>query len=241
MRSAFTGFPPQAMTFFRGIARNNRREWFLPRKPIFEECVRAPMVAMVEALNAELMRFAPEYVTDPAKAIYRFYRDTRFSRDKSPYKTQIAASFSRRGAVKHSAAGYYFSVSAKEIEVGGGIYLPPPETLAAVRRHIAAKHEQFRGIAASREVRRLLGEVQGEQLARVPKGFCASHPAADLLKFKQYLLYVTLEPGIATTPALFTEVLARFRAMAAFIAFLNAPLGRPQRKLGVPVLMPSRW
>ncbi len=230
MRARFGGFPPEGMTFLRGLARNNRREWFLPRKEIFEQSVKAPMVALVEALNEDLGEYAPDYVTDPAKAIYRFYRDVRFSSDKSPYKDHIAASFGKRGMVRHQAAGYYFSVSPKEIEVGGGIYLPLPETLAAVRRHVAEHHETFRELSAGRTVKSLLGDVQGDQLSRVPKGYCADHPAADLLRLKQYLLYTVLEPGIGTTPRLFTEVAKRFRAMAPWIDFLNAPLAGVKKK-----------
>lgn len=229
MPAQFGGFPPEALAFFRGLARNNRREWFLPRKEIFENGVRRPMVEMVEALNAEMLRFAPAYVTDPHKAIYRFYRDTRFSNDKRPYKDHLAASFGRRNLARHQGAGFYFSVGAKEVEAGGGIYLPPPESLRAVREHLAAHHEEFRAIARARNLRSLLGELQGERLARVPKGWAADHPAADLLRYKQLYFYTVLEPSIATTPRLFTEVLKRFRAMAPFVEFLNAPFQARKR------------
>src|SRR5271165_7451590 len=102
----FAGFPPEALAFLRAIARNNNREWFLPRKALFEEKVKRPMWELVEALNRSMKEFAPDYVTDPEKAIYRFYRDTRFSKDKSPYKDHIAASFPRRG-LQGGAAGFY--------------------------------------------------------------------------------------------------------------------------------------
>src|SRR3954469_933262 len=142
MKSPFPGFSEEAMKFFRGLARNNNREWFQARKPVFEEQVKKPMYELVDAVNTAMKRFAPDYVTDPAKAVYRFYRDTRFSKDKSPYKEQIAASFPRRGYAE--SAGYYFSVSHKELAVGGGIYMPSPETLRAVREHMAAHHREFR-------------------------------------------------------------------------------------------------
>ena len=106
MRSPFPGFPQEGIDFFRRLARNNRREWFLPRKAIFEERVKQPMRELVEALDAALARFAPEHVTDPERAIYRFYRDTRFSPDKSPYKDRIAATFPRRGLTRHEGASY---------------------------------------------------------------------------------------------------------------------------------------
>jgi uncharacterized protein (TIGR02453 family) len=224
MRSAFSGFPPEGIDFFRRLARNNRREWFLPRKAIFEEQVKRPMRELVEALDAALARFAPEHVTDPERAIYRFYRDTRFSPDKSPYKDRIAATFPRRGLTRHEGASYYFSVSHKEVAIGGGVYLPTPETLAAIRGHIAGRHEEFRRILAARALRSLFGEMQGEQLSRVPKGFPCDHPAADLLRFKQFLFYVELGPEVAVASALYDEIVKRFRAMARFTDFLNEGL-----------------
>ena len=228
-RSGFPGFPAEALTFYRGLARHNTREWFQPRKQIYDEKVKAPMIELVGALNRALMNFAPDYVTDPAKAIYRIYRDTRFSPDKTPYKTQIAASFARRGMEKHGAAGYYFAVSHNGVEVGGGIYMPPPPALLAVRTHIAGHHPEFRKITTASTVKRLLGTLQGEQLSRVPKGFCAEHPAADLVCFKQFLLFTTLDATLITTPRLYVELEKRFRAMAPFLEFLNAPLTAKRR------------
>jgi uncharacterized protein (TIGR02453 family) len=215
------------LAFFAALQRNNRREWFQPRKAIFEEQLKQPMRELVDAVNTAMARFAPDYVTDPDKAIYRIYRDTRFSKDKTPYKDHIAASFSRRG--EKAGAGYYFAVSHKEVAIGGGLYMPEPEALLAIRRHLAERHQEFRKIAAAPAVRRLFVEVQGERLTRVPKGYATDHPAADLLRLKQYLLYVELPPELATTPAVYTEVVKHFRAITPFVEFLNAPL-RPKRR-----------
>jgi len=231
MRLGFPGFPPEAVAFYRGLARHNTREWFQPRKHIYDEKVKAPMVQLVTELNRALMDFASGYVTDAPKAIYRIYRDTRFSPDKTPYKTQIAASFARRGMEKHGAAGFYFAVSHKGVDVGGGIYMPASETLLTVRTHIAERHLEFRKLAAASAVKRLFGAMQGEQLSRVPKGFCADHPAADLLRFKQFLLFTTLDAAIVTTPKLFVELEKRFRAMAPFLEFLNAPLAAKRQTI----------
>ncbi len=229
MSSPFPGFPPEALTFYRGLARHNTREWFQPRKTVYEGMVKGPMMELVTALNGVMMEFAPDYVSDPGKAIYRIYRDTRFSPDKTPYKTRIAASFARRGMEKHGAAGYYFAVSLRGVDVGGCIYLPPPDTLLRVRTHIAGHHTEFRRLAAAPAVQRLFGPMQGERLARVPKGFPADHPAADLLLFKQYLLFTTLDAALVTTPRLFGELEKRFRALAPFLEFLNAPLAAKPR------------
>jgi uncharacterized protein (TIGR02453 family) len=237
MGSRFPGFPAEAIDFFRFLARNNRREWFQPRKQLFEERVKQPMQALVETVNSALMGFAPEYVTEPGKAIYRIYRDTRFSKDKTPYKTHIAASFHRHVPVNHGDAGYYFAISHKEVAIGGGIYMPEPPALLAIRNHIAEHHLEFRRILRARSVKQLLGELQGEQLSRVPKGFACDHPALDLLRFKRFILYVTLEPDLATKPALYSEIVKRFRAMAPFLRFLTAPLAAAKKKLDARELL----
>jgi uncharacterized protein (TIGR02453 family) len=231
LASGFPGFPREGIEFFRGLSRHNHRDWFQPRKPIFEEQVKQPMRDLVAAVNRAMLRFAPEYVTDPSKAVYRIYRDTRFSADKTPYKDHIAANFRWKGAGRHEGAGYYFAVSHKEVAIGGGLYMPDPAVLLAVRNHIAGNYRQLRNAVSSRTVRKLFGEMQGEQLARVPKGFPADHPAADWLRYKRFILYIELEPEIATTPALFREIVTRFKAMRPFIEFLNAPLASARRKI----------
>jgi uncharacterized protein (TIGR02453 family) len=229
MQSGFPGFPPEGIEFFRKLMRNNRREWFQPRKEIFEAKLKQPMRELVETLNRDLKKFAPEYVTDPDKAIYRLYRDTRFSKDKTPYKDHVAASFYRRGSTGHGMDGFYCAVSDKEVAVGGGVYMPEPELLAAIRNHIAIHHEELRRILRAKAVRTLLGELHGEQLTRVPKGFSPDHPAADLLRFKRFILYVELPKELATSRDLYPEIVKRFRAMAPFLRFLAAA-GRVEKR-----------
>jgi uncharacterized protein (TIGR02453 family) len=225
----FSGFPREALDLLRSLKRNNRREWFQPRKHLYDERVKAPMLQLVSAINAELLRFAPAYVREPEDAIYRIYRDTRFSPDKTPYKTHIAAVFPRRGLPKHACAGLYFSVSPEGVEVAGGVYMPEPDQLRAIRNHLAATHEEFRSILRGRALRGLLGEMQGTQLARVPKGFCADHPAADLVRYKQWLFDLMLAPDLALTPKLLPEIVKRFRAMTPFNEYLNRPLAGAKR------------
>src|SRR5437763_729924 len=216
MNPGFGGFPPEAMPFLRALKKNNRREWFQPRKEIYEEKVRGPMIGLVTAVMRRMADFAPEHVGDPAKAVYRIYRDTRFSKNKIPYKTHIAAVFPRRDLEKHGGAGYYFSVSPDEIEVGGGVYMPPPESLRAIREHLVENHKEFRRITEARPVRRFFGEVYGDRLTRAPKGFAPDHPAADLLRLKQYLLFANLDVKLATSPKLYPEIVERFKAMTPF-------------------------
>lgn len=124
MMKTFPGFPPEALRFLRQLKRNNNREWFRAHKEIFDLKVKVPMVEVVLALGGALQSFAPELITEPDRAIYRIYRDTRFSPDKTPYKTHIAAHFAPRGVAKHAGAGLYFHIEPSEALIAGGIYMP---------------------------------------------------------------------------------------------------------------------
>jgi uncharacterized protein (TIGR02453 family) len=218
----FPGFSPDALKFLRSLKRNNRREWFQPRKEIFEAKVKAPMIQLVEAINAELLDFAPEHITDPKKAVYRIYRDTRFSADKTPYKTHVAAIFPNHGLEKHSSAGFYFHLTEKSVGIAAGSYMPGPDELRAVRTWLAENYAAFR--KASRGPQKLLGKLEGSAVTRMPKGFAADHPAEDLIRMKQWLYWIELDAKLATTPRLLPELVKRFRAAAPVIAMLNAPL-----------------
>jgi uncharacterized protein (TIGR02453 family) len=231
MKNTFPGFPAAGIAFLRDLKKHNDREWFTPRKPIFDEKVRQPMVDLVTAIHGEMRRFAPEYVGEPSKCVYRIYRDTRFSKDKTPYKTYISALLLRSNFDKYTgSAAYYFAISAENIEIAGGIYTPDRDVLLAVRQHLAANHKEFRAILSKPKVKKLCGELQGETLSRVPKGFDPEHPAADLIRRKYFLLDTKIDPKIATTPKLLSEIVTRMEAMAPFLEFLNRPLVARQAK-----------
>jgi uncharacterized protein (TIGR02453 family) len=231
MKSTFPGFPKEGIAFLRALKKNNDREWFTPRKSTFEATVRQPMIELVAAIHREMLRFAPQYVGEPAKCVYRIYRDTRFSKDKTPYKTYVSALMLRSGFDKYTgSAAYYFAVSPENIEIAGGVYTPDRDVLLAVRQHIADNHKQFRATFGAPKVKKLLGELQGDCLSRVPKGFDPDHPGADLIKRKHYLLDTRLDPKLATTPKLVIELVARIEAMMPFVEFLNRPLVARQTK-----------
>src|SRR5215471_12609023 len=184
---AFSAFPKEGLQFLRNLQRNNNREWFLDHKPIYEQYVKQPISDLIEALGAEFQRFAPEMVATLKVSAYRIHRDTRFSKDKSPFKTHVAAVFPHSRLGKHEGAGFYLHVSPSELLIGGGLYMPAPEDLNAVRQKISDDAESFIRIVESRQFRKLFGKVNGERLSRVPRGFAGEHPAADYLKLKQFL------------------------------------------------------
>ena len=215
----FPGFPAEGLEFLRKLKRNNRREWFQPRKEIFEATVKAPMIELVEAVNAELLKFAPDHINDPKKAIYRIYRDTRFSADKTPYKTHIAAVFPPRGMHREASAGFYFHISESQVGVAAGSYMPGPEQLLAIRNWLATNHATFRKAVAAAKG---MGKLQGSTLTRPPKGFDAAHPAIDLLKMKQWVFWEQIDLKIAASPKVVGELVKRFRAVAPVVKMLNS-------------------
>jgi len=174
-----------------------------------------------------LADFAPDHVGDPNKAIYRIYRDTRFSKNKTPYKTHIAAVFPRCDLQKHGGAGYYFSVSPEEIEVGRWRVHASTGGLAGDSRPLGRELQRVSPYRSG--ARRSNGSSEPSmaiRLTRVPKGFAPDDPAADLLRLKQYLLFANLDVKLATTPKLYREVAARFKAMTPFLEFLNKPFAQ---------------
>ena len=210
------------MKFLRGLVRNNDREWFDPRKPIFEREIKQPMLALIGEINDVLVDFAPDHVRDPRKAMFRIYRDTRFSNDKRPYKDHVAAWWVRHGMEKTSGAGFYFHVSAKEVVIAAGAYMPTGDQLLAIRRHIDAHHKEFRSMLTNRKLKAAMNEFESESMARVPRGFAADSPAADLLRQKRWGVSTTLPAELATKPALLKEITKRFALSAPVVEFLNA-------------------
>src|SRR5262247_2665673 len=158
----FLAFPKEGLQFLRTLKRNNNREWFQEHKSIYENSLKRPMSDLIAALAEDFQKFAPEMVASPKASAYRIYRDTRFSNDKSPYKTHVAAVFPRTGLGKHEGAGFYLHISPTEVLLGGGLYMPLPEDLNVVRQWISEDGEALRKIVKSGRFRKFFGELGGE-------------------------------------------------------------------------------
>ena len=234
--SRFSGFSQEAITFLRGLERNNKREWFQPRKHIYDEHVRARLEALVNAINAEFAEFAPRYVTPVKKAIFRIYRDTRFSKDKRPYKTHIAATFYLQNLSKAAGPCFYFHFTSKELLVFAGVYMPEREELLAIRNLLGERHQEFRELLRGNTLRKFMGELQGEQLSRVPSGFDKAHPAEDLIRRKQWFLESTIDGSLITSTRMLPEIINRFRAATPMIEFLNQPFVKENKPRKLPFM-----
>jgi len=217
----FPGFSPKALSFFRQLEKNNSRDWFTPRKEQYQDLIRQPMTQVIELLNDKLRKVAVEYVTSPKKAMYRLYHDTRFSKDKTPYKTHQGATFHHQKFGKNNAAGLYFSISHKEVEVAGGMYMPGADELRAVREAWNNDLNGFEKIVKDKKLLKVMGDPHGKQLMRVPLEFKRSSPAADYLRYKQFYFYTMLDADVATSPGLIQEVMTRFKLLLPVVNYLN--------------------
>ena len=217
-------FSTRTLTFLRALKRHNDRDWFRERRSAYEHHVRGPMIEIVEQLAVDFRRFAPELVAAPKVSIYRIYRDTRFSPDKSPLKTHVAAVFPHHNLVKHRSAGLYFHVAPDHVLIGGGIYAPEPRELHSLREHVAANVQRLRAIVNLPAFCLSFGPVSGQSLQRVPRGFARDHPAADYLKLKQFLAGCERPAVFATSPRFYCSLVRLFEHLAPFIRFLNEPL-----------------
>ena len=217
-------FTTKSLSFLRALKRNNNREWFRERKEDYEQHVRAPMIEVFARLSADFRSFAPELISDPKISLFRIYRDTRFSSDKTPLKTAIAAHFPSRHFAKNLGAGLYFEVAPAWVWIGGGMYMPSTTDLQAIRNQIASTHPRLHRLVTAPAFKKTVGELTGERLTRVPNGYPKDHRAAHYLQFKQFLGASEYEASFATSPAFYRELLRVFKAVTPLVKFLNQAL-----------------
>ncbi len=223
-------FTPETLKFLRGLKRNNDRIWFNDRKDIYEQQLKEPMLAVIAAINERMLTFAPFHVRPPQKIMMRIYRDIRFSPDKRPYKTNVAAWWAREGLEKTSGGGYYFDLSSDGLMIAAGVYMPGREQLLAIRRHLLDHHAEYRRIVSTKKFKSAFTEFDGRRLTRPPKGFPADHPALDLIQCRQWGVSTRLPVEEALKPTLPKLVADHFALAAPMVDLLNTPLQPAPRK-----------
>ena len=226
----FTGFTPEAIQFLADLAQNNDRAWFQPRKADYERLLRDPMAALIEALAERLAARAVPLDADPKRSPFRIYRDTRFSRDKSPYKTGIGASFPWLGQPGPGDAGSpptargsggYFHFQPGEMFVGGGMWMPDKARLAAFRQAVLAEPGRVGAALEDPGFVAWFGAARcHESLRRVPPGFPADHPMADLFRWKDVLFGRPLADAEVCDPGLPDLLADGFAAATPVFRFL---------------------
>jgi uncharacterized protein (TIGR02453 family) len=233
----FPGFTPAALTFLRHLARHNEREWFKARKAQFDERLLIPLRLLVEEMDVRLARVAPELHGSPKRSIFRIHRDTRFSKDKSPYKTHVSCWFAHTragqgvGTETHGAgAGYYFHLEPGASMVAGGIWMPARPALSSIRERIATRGPELQKLLRSRALSTRFSPLSEEgKLIRTPRGFASDHPHAELLRHSSFTVSAPLSDEEVLDPALPVRLEKDFVAMRPLVRWLNDALGYPSR------------
>jgi uncharacterized protein (TIGR02453 family) len=219
----FTGFEPEAIHFLLELSVNNDRSWFQPRKEEYERLLKEPMEALCLALGE---RFAARGIplTADESSPFRIYRDVRFSKDKSPYKTHVSASFPVASAEHERAhgAGGYFHFQPDHCYVGGGMWHPERPRLQAWRTLVDREPARVHAAIDEPGFRAAFGEVDGERLVRVPPGFAADHRDADLLRLKDVTFGRELSDDETLAPDLADRLADAFAAATPIIRLLAA-------------------
>ena len=222
----FTGFRPEAIQFLADLAENNDRAWFQPRKAEYERLLKEPLEALCVALQERFEARGLPLSADPGRSPFRIYRDVRFSKDKSPYKTNVAAAFrwteGAGGEMSHEEGdpGGYFHLAPGEAFVGGGMWHPPKEKLAAFRRTLDTEPRRVHDVIDDPSFVATFGHVNGDRLSRVPQGFAKDHPEAELLKLKDMTFGHRLSDADVRSPRLPDVLVESFEVAIPVMRFL---------------------
>ena len=222
---AFAGFRPEAIQFLADLTENNDRAWFQPRKADYERLLKQPLEALCVALAERFEARGVPLSADPARSPFRIYRDVRFTKDKSPYKTSASAAFRWKESgteLSHQEGdpGGYFHLEPGEAYVGGGMWHPPAAKLAAFRKTVLTDPGAVRQVLDEPAFKKRFGRISGDSLKRVPNGFPADHPEADLLKLKDMTFGHRLADDDVMSPRLPDVLVESFEVAVPVMRFL---------------------
>lgn len=213
---------PSTLSFLKNLKKNNNKPWFDSNRKIYD-AAKSDFISLVDELIEGITQFDASLTGLTAKnCIFRINKDVRFSKDKSPYKTNMGASFTT-GGKKISAAGYYFHLEPVQSFIAGGFYMPMPPQLASIRQEIDYNFEEWNSIISKKSFKKIFTNgVEGvSSLARPPKGYDANNPAIDFLKMKGFIVSAPLSDKELSDKGLKKKVIQVFKEMKPMIDFLN--------------------
>ena len=213
---------PDLLQFLYELSQNNNRDWFEKNKKRFETTVKKPFELLVGDLIVRLKTFEPDFQIQPKDCIHRIYRDTRFSADKTPYKTHVSAVFTQRGRQTMDQPGYYLHLEFGNLMLGGGAYFLDKEPLQKARTAIAQDPEAFRAILFNPNFVEKFGAIKGERNKVMPAEFKEAVKKEPLLANKQFYFMAELDPEICLRPDFTEVVIEYFRAGKALNDFFRA-------------------
>lgn len=217
-----TYFTPQTFKFLKDLEKNNDRDWFKANKARYEEHVKAPILAFVEDLQPAMAKLSEHIVVSPKPvggSMFRIYRDTRFSKDKAPYKTHAAMQFRHVAGKDVHAPGFYLHLEPGDVFMGGGMWHPDNKSLFAIRTRLAEDPKSWNKITGAKAFKTQF-ELHGESLKRPPRGFDPEHPNVDDLKRKDFIAVSKFDPKAPLSETFMADFVKRCRTTAPFMRWL---------------------
>ncbi len=221
-----TYFTEKTFKFLRALGRNNEREWFHDHKADYEAHLRGPFQALISDLQPDLLAVSPHYRADPrgvGGSLFRIHRDTRFSNDKTPYKTWSGARFFHERSKQVEAPSYYLHVQPGNCFIGGGLWHPMPDSQRKIRQFLFDNPGTWKAAVQSPAFKRKY-TLDGESLVRPPRGFDADHELIADIKRKDFVATLALEDSVVLGPRLRQAVAANFVALTPMMDYLCAAL-----------------
>ncbi len=227
--SRYASFRPETIGFLRELKRNNTRDWFNENKTRYEEDVLDVALHFIQSMHDPLQKIAPHFTAIPKRmggSLMRVYRDTRFSKNKTPYKTNIGIQFRHEQAKDVHAPGYYVHIDPDEVFLGVGLWRPEPTALAAIRERISFKQAEWLRARDDRAFQRHF-RLGGESLSRPPRGFNKEHPLIDDIKRTDFIAFKNMRLVEATETRFQQKVETAFKAATPMMKFLCNAVGVP--------------
>lgn len=223
----FNGFPLELLHFLEELSRNNRKPWFDKNKERYEKVVRGPALDFITAMQKPLAKLSPHFLAVPKKvggSLMRIHRDIRFSKDKTPYKTNVGIQFRHESGCDVHAPGFYFHIDTNEVFLGAGVWHPASDALSAIREQIAEDPKRWKRIRDNKRFR-AVWDLDGESLKRPPRGYDPEHPAIEDLKRKDHIAVVKLDHDVLFSPEVVPETIDSFKRAKPYIAYLCEAIG----------------
>lgn len=216
-------FTKATFSFLRDLAENNDREWFAENKSRYEDHIKDPALRLISDFGPHLARISPHFMATP-RSLFRIYRDTRFSKDKSPYKTTAGIHFRHERSKDAHAPGFYFHLEPKRVFVAMGIWHPQSSALRGIREHIVEDPTGWKRASRGKKFSEAFA-LEGDSLKRAPRGIDPEHPLIEDLKRKDFIGVRHVPQTFATSDDLVKELGAAFKTGAPLVRYLCAALG----------------
>lgn len=225
----YAKFEPETLAFLDELSANNNREWFKENKSRYEEKVLDVALRFIQSMHEPLGEIAPHFVAQATRmggSLMRVYRDTRFAKNKLPYKTNIGIQFRHEQARNVHAPGYYVHIDPEQLFIGVGMWRPESDPLRSIRERIAARPAEWKRASRDKTFRRHF-ELGGESLTRAPRGFDKDHELIDDIRRKSFMGVKNLDRDDCLSPQFQRKVETAFKAATPFMRFLCKSVGVP--------------